>query len=374
MDDDILLDNQVVLKTMEFLKYANQDIAIAGAMLDQRQPKYQYEGGANYSGLKSRHKPINMFFNLSLSEKLNKLSKDFQFDYEGLWYFLFPKEAIEKVGLLLPLFLICDDVDYCIRLQNNGYQLLSIPGIAVWHEPFYMKTKDEAYYYGIRNCFIISEIHFSKFLYINSLFILKRFLALISSQDYKAASLCIRAIEDILKGPGFFKDLHEEKNFTDLKNMKNINIEEVYHKKFTLKKINYKSLQKVNLDKVKEVSFLSKVIGKMVNSRILLNHLMPKFMLRKLSESKKNVIFKRKYFINDRLIFISLGHRNVVYLMPDGFVLIRDISHSHFYRLSFKMISLLVKLFFKIPSLKKAWKKEFPYLVSQEYWQKKFTS
>ena len=104
MDDDILLDNQVVLKTMEFLKYANQDVAIAGTMLDQKKPTYHYEGGANYSALALRHNPNNMFLDLNSSQALSKISKNFAFNYGGWWYSVFSREAIDKVGLPLSFF------------------------------------------------------------------------------------------------------------------------------------------------------------------------------------------------------------------------------------------------------------------------------
>ena len=46
---------------------------------------------------------------------------------------------VEKVGLPLPVFIRGDDVEYGLRLYMRGVDTIVMPGIAVWHEPFYLK-------------------------------------------------------------------------------------------------------------------------------------------------------------------------------------------------------------------------------------------
>ena len=359
MDDDILLDTHIVFKTIQFLQYANQNLAISGSMIDEKRKTYQHESGSNYSALGLFQVSINMSIDLKIDQSLTILSKNFIFDYGAWWYFLFPKEAISKVGLPFPFFFKYDDIEYSIRLKRSSYQLLSIPGIAVWHEPFYMKSQSILKYYATRNSFILNEIHFLNFLYINIASIIIRFLDVISLQDYTGIFLVNKAIEDVLQGPDFFKNIHEESYHQALLNTKNMNIEKIYPPK--LKKFN------VVLPK-----FTQLLITKIRVLLILLNYLIPKFLLRKLSTSQKNAILKKKYFYKDRSIYQPLGYREMIFLMPDGSLKSREISHRTFYKLLLRMIILLTKLCFKIPSLKKAWKEAFPYFVSQEAWQKKF--
>ncbi len=45
------------------------------------------------------------------------------------------KEAISKVGTLSPeYFLIWEEIDWCYRLRNEGFECLFVPGARVWHK------------------------------------------------------------------------------------------------------------------------------------------------------------------------------------------------------------------------------------------------
>ena len=359
MDDDIVLDVQVVFKTIQFLKYTNGNIAIAGSMLDLKNKTSHLEGGANYSNLGLYVIHINITLDLKLSEGLERLAKGFRFDYGAWWYFVFPRKAVSEIGLPLPFFLLVDDIEYSIRLRRNHYELLSVPGIAVWHQPYYLKTEHEVSYYSIRNSLSMNGVHFSKNLYVNILAVLAKFIEKASLYNYTAAFLMTKAIEDILKGPDFFKKINEETFHQALLAIENMNLEKIYSQKS--KQINEVHFVKLSLFAHARLTF-----------QTLANYLLPKFLLRKAPVSN-NLLISKKYYGAKHPIFRSFGYREIILLMPDGSIKTREISHGAFYRLSWRLLVLLTRLFFKIPSLKKEWKEEFPYLTSHEAWQKKFT-
>ena len=360
MDDDIVLDVQVVFKTIQFLKYTNDKIGIAGSMLDQKKPTSHYESGGDYDPLSMVHHSNNTLLDLKSLDSLTTLSKNLKFDYGAWWYFVFPKKAVSEIGLSLPFFFIYDDVEYSARLRKKNYHLLSIPGMAVWHEPFYLKTKNEVFYYWTRNPFIMNTIHFSGYLYLNFIGILRKAFQVISIYNYRDLSFIVRAIEDILKGHEFLTNINQANLHQDLLAVQDINIESNYSKK------------PKHIHKTATVRFfLKRVISWITSSILFLNHLLPVFFLRRLSVTQKKNFVENELLLKHP-IFRSLGYREIALAMPDGSVKIREISHALFYKLSWRLLVLLTKLFFKVPALKKEWKKECPYLISREYWQKKF--
>jgi len=59
--------------------------------------------------------------------------------FNGWWMFGFPKRWVERVGMPLPCFIRGDDIEFGMRLHEAGLPTVPLPGVAVWHEPFYLK-------------------------------------------------------------------------------------------------------------------------------------------------------------------------------------------------------------------------------------------
>ena len=67
---------------------------------------------------------------------------------------------LDRVGLPLPLFLRGDDLEFGCRLMRNGVPTVSLPGVAVWHEPFERKGRGWHAFYELRNQLIVGALHF----------------------------------------------------------------------------------------------------------------------------------------------------------------------------------------------------------------------
>lgn len=61
------------------------------------------------------------------------------------------KAQVERVGLPMPCLIRGDDMEYGVRLAQHDIPTVPVPGIAVWHEPFYLKLGSRLYYFKVRN-------------------------------------------------------------------------------------------------------------------------------------------------------------------------------------------------------------------------------
>jgi galactofuranosylgalactofuranosylrhamnosyl-N-acetylglucosaminyl-diphospho-decaprenol beta-1,5/1,6-galactofuranosyltransferase len=126
-------------------------------------------------------------------------------DYNGWWMCLIPVEVLKTIGLSLPLFIKWDDAEYGLRAGKAGYPTVSLPGMAIWHVPW--TEKDDALdwqaYYHQRNRLVAALLHSphprgGRLVRESFNHQVKHLLAM----QYSVADLRLRAIEDVLSGPG----------------------------------------------------------------------------------------------------------------------------------------------------------------------------
>jgi galactofuranosylgalactofuranosylrhamnosyl-N-acetylglucosaminyl-diphospho-decaprenol beta-1,5/1,6-galactofuranosyltransferase len=125
-------------------------------------------------------------------------------DYNGWWMCLIPTAALRKIGLALPMFIKWDDADFGLRAGEQGFQTVSLPGVAVWHVPWHEKddTIDWQAYFHERNRLLSALLH-SPYKHGGQLpqesfkVVLKHALAM----QYSPAEMILQAIEDLLEGP-----------------------------------------------------------------------------------------------------------------------------------------------------------------------------
>lgn len=136
-------------------------------------------------------------------------SKRYEADFGGWWMCLIPRQVMAKVGLAMPVFIKWDDVEYGLRARDAGHPTVSLPGVAVWHQPFYLKdvqTDWTAYFEG-RNRLLTAVVHGTPHqvratVRENLRTVAKNFLTM----NYSAVALNTMAVDDVLKGPGFIRD------------------------------------------------------------------------------------------------------------------------------------------------------------------------
>jgi galactofuranosylgalactofuranosylrhamnosyl-N-acetylglucosaminyl-diphospho-decaprenol beta-1,5/1,6-galactofuranosyltransferase len=199
MDDDARIEPEAIFRAAAFLALS-ENVALGGQMLDLYRPNFVHETGAWFepAGLAIRgHTPA---MNAAAGSNLATFAEVTHTDYNGWWFFAAPLDAVRTVGLPLPLFLHMDDIEHCVRLKQRGIETVTLPGVGVWHEPFYAKRIPWQVYYNLRNLFVITstsgELSGAK----AAGGFLDAFLKALLTHNYADAALTCLALEDWLHG------------------------------------------------------------------------------------------------------------------------------------------------------------------------------
>ena len=214
MDDDIELDSESIYRLFSLYEYAKLDLAVAGSMLDLYKKHVLYEAGALYG--KDANKtgfapfavaPLKHKLDLQAASTLNFLLLEEYTDFGGFWFFACSIKIVEEIGLLMPFFIKIDDMEFGLRINKRlESKIVAFPSIAVWHEPFYAKFPIWDTYYNYRNHLITLVIYYSLG-HINAVKqITKDLILFLLFFDYNSAEMVLKAFEDYLKGPNFFKN------------------------------------------------------------------------------------------------------------------------------------------------------------------------
>jgi galactofuranosylgalactofuranosylrhamnosyl-N-acetylglucosaminyl-diphospho-decaprenol beta-1,5/1,6-galactofuranosyltransferase len=205
MDDDVEAEPESLSRMLAFFSLAKPGLALGGHMLDLLQPTRLYEAGAQIGQKKWYLEPQRMHLNLADHGQLDQLLDVRPMHYNGWWMFALSLDVIDKVGLPLPCFIRGDDVEYGRRLHDQGIYTVSLPGVAIWHEPFYVKLGSWQLYYEIRNLLITAAVHFPRRPVPLAFLLLKRQLIYLLTYRYYSAALILRGIEDYLRGPAILE-------------------------------------------------------------------------------------------------------------------------------------------------------------------------
>lgn len=202
MDDDIILDANVIRTAFCFASLAKSDIAVGGQMLDLLRPNFMHE----YGGKIDHNGNIKgVFHNLDVAEISNfhLFNKVTKIDYNAWWFCLIPTKKIADINLPAPIFIRGDDLEYGLRLKNNGVETVGLPGVGLWHEPFYAKIGGWQTYYDFRNRMILTSSYSQlKTEDTNKLFL--KIYNLLLCHDYQSVKLILEAISDFSKGTALF--------------------------------------------------------------------------------------------------------------------------------------------------------------------------
>lgn len=200
-DDDIVFESHSIVRLASFLGFCHDDVAVGGQMLDLLRPEFLYESGAFLHEKTLLPEPIGRDMSLRESATLDSLIDSTRVDYNGWWYLAFSKAIVERVALPIPCFIRGDDIEYGIRLKKHGIHTVVLPGLVVWHEPFYMKPRDWRYYYEVKNRLILESLHFSWHISKDLKPLWLTFFFDLLTCRYNTASLAVVALKDFLAGP-----------------------------------------------------------------------------------------------------------------------------------------------------------------------------
>lgn len=207
LDDDIRFEPESLARMAAFFALAARDMPVGGHMLDLVQPTRLFEAGATIADYNWSFQPRHHMLDLRESQSLINLVDMQPVHYNGWWCFGVPLRLVREAGLPLPCFIRGDDMEYGLRLHQRGIHTVPVPGIAVWHEPFYLKLGGWQLYYETRNMLVAAALHFEFGRMAVAERMIRHFLTHLLTFRYYSAALIVRGIRDFLRGPSI---LHED--------------------------------------------------------------------------------------------------------------------------------------------------------------------
>lgn len=204
MDDDVVLEPEAILRTARLYALARQDFVVGGHMLDLFQPNRLYEAGGRLIDHKLATQPLHQGADLAGPGALDRFLDPTAMHYNGWWFMGLPLRLLDLHGWPMPCFIRGDDVEFGRRLHDAGVPTVSMPGIGIWHEPFYAKLGGWHIYYEFRNMLVLASRHFAAPSRLLSLTAMRWIIAELLMFRYQRAAFLIRALEDFLDGPDIF--------------------------------------------------------------------------------------------------------------------------------------------------------------------------
>lgn len=218
MDDDIELEPDMVVRAMSWLRHSRKDECIGGGMLDLFRPTFLHEIGATIGQPKVFSiTPCLPETELAVPGSLDRLAKLPPPHYNAWWFVTVSREAVEKNGLPLPCFIRGDDKEFGFRMQQRGVPTLSVPGIAVWHVPFYAKNSAWLYYYNTYNDILICSLRFPHVTGdVVAEALLRQVRTYLDRLEYDQAAMRVLGLEHFLNGPEWLMNTDCETRFREI--------------------------------------------------------------------------------------------------------------------------------------------------------------
>lgn len=360
MDDDVSISTESLRRTFNLLSLATgkyKNAFINGAMLVAEEPNRQFEdvsyvvNSGAYTSVKSNKYYMDQQQYIVRNEHIDvEIPKA----YGAWWFSCIPVSAIEQVGLPLPLFVRCDDVEYGMRAKPI---YMTMNGICVWHDGFMGRSRAsvDSYQY-VRNFLIMIAMTDCSS---QDLFMLRMERALrlqLRVMSYDAADLILDGIADYLKGPDYFASLNGEE---------------------VIKRNAKKNEKLVPLDELAEpyrnVSYNKRLLGDQSRIKPLLKlmrtlpydrHLLPDVLLR---DTPEVVFYSGLSILSPR----TIGTKTLVAIDLEGNQgAVRHMDRERYQQIMDRWKALKNELKERGNEVRAAYKEAQPYLTSTEFWEK----
>ncbi|MFR8199237.1 MAG: glycosyltransferase [Eggerthellaceae bacterium] len=360
MDDDVSISTESLRRTFNLLSLATgkyKNAFINGAMLVAEEPNRQFEdvsyvvNSGAYASVKSNKYYMDQQQYIVRNEHIDvEIPKA----YGAWWFSCIPVSAIEQVGLPLPLFVRCDDVEYGMRAKPI---YMTMNGICVWHDGFMGRSRAsvDSYQY-VRNFLIMIAMTDCSS---QDLFMLRMERALrlqLRVMSYDAADLILDGIADYLKGPDYFASLNGEE---------------------VIKRNAKKNEKLVPLDELAEpyrnVTYNKRLLGdqsyikpflKLMRTLPYDRHLLPDVLLRDTPEA---VFYSGLSILSPR----TIGTKTLVAIDLEGNQgAVRHMDRERYQQIMDRWKALKSELKERGDEVRAAYKEAQPYLTSTEFWEK----
>jgi len=200
LDDDAEMEPESILRAAAFLSLSPGK-ALGGQMLDAVAPTRIFEQGSSLVAETLTFRRGNGDLVPVGPQGITPFARVLSTQWNGWWFFAVPLAAVREAGLPLPLFLRYDDVEYGTRLLAQGVETVGLPGVAVWHEPFYLNPGGWQGYFDARNFLAAASIHHGLSRRRALRHVLRSVLGALLTYDYYRAWLYCRGVADWLDGP-----------------------------------------------------------------------------------------------------------------------------------------------------------------------------
>lgn len=360
MDDDVSISTESLRRTFNLLSLATgkyKNAFINGAMLVAEEPNRQFEDVSYVvnSGAYASVKPNKYYMDQQQYIVRNEhIDVEIPKAYGAWWFSCIPVSAIEQVGLPLPLFVRCDDVEYGMRAKPI---YMTMNGICVWHDGFMGRSRAsvDSYQY-VRNFLIMIAMTDCSS---QDLFMLRMERALrlqLRVMSYDAADLILDGIADYLKGPDYFASLNGEE---------------------VIKRNAKKNEKLVPLDELAEpyrnVTYNKRLLGdqsyikpflKLMRTLPYDRHLLPDVLLRDTPEA---VFYSGLSILSPR----TIGTKTLVAIDLEGNQgAVRHMDRERYQAIMDRMARLKAEMKEHGDEVRAAYKQAQPYLTSTEFWEK----
>ena len=206
LDDDIELEPDCILRLAAFFAFCEQDIVLGGHMLDMLHPTTLYEAGAVISHRHWDFLPQHFGRQIGDASELEALTHPYAVHYNGWWCCGIPLSLLREHGMPLPCFIRGDDMEFGLRLHQRGVPTVPLPGVAVWHEPFYLRLGGWQLYYETRNILVTASLHqmFDRSGVVRRMS--RQIVSHLLTYRYYSTALILQGIRDFLAGPAIMQE------------------------------------------------------------------------------------------------------------------------------------------------------------------------
>ncbi|EPG76100.1 glycosyltransferase, group 2 family protein [Leptospira fainei serovar Hurstbridge str. BUT 6] len=214
-DDDAIIHPESFFRLISILDSSIEPdkLLLSGAMFDLKRPREVVEAGAKFYVEDSRINSYYAGIDLSRPENLQSYAmadtRNVK-NYSGFFFTGFGTKKDETTALYPPFFIRGDDIAFGLVRSLSGSEVLSFPGMAVWHEPFYAKVNPWVEYYNYRNYGILHFALNNEGRWSLIKVYIVRFFGYLFTFQYETLKAAIDGIRDILGGPSLLSGLDME--------------------------------------------------------------------------------------------------------------------------------------------------------------------
>ena len=355
MDDDVNMQSESIRKTYYLLKHLKEEYQtnfISGAMLYMENVEIQKEDigmvskDGHFVPLKGEELNHELLSDNLYNEK--EFPVDDAHNYAAWWYCCIPMNTIKEKGLPVPVFVRGDDVEYGLRCKPG---FITMNGICVWHMGFTGKYNAAMDFYQVNRNLLIDHAISGVMDDVNIIGKdTKDFRDALTRLDYDTAELCLRAIEDYLKGPSYIMEDHGEEILKSNS--------ELVHKMEPLAKFGNPDIGLGDPDIDGNRTFIQKVISKITRN----GHRFWIGRYRKDINSipYNGVLTPERIYLRERLIAVNLDNRTG-YMLTRNQVRYKELMHR--YKLAIKVYKT------HNPQIEKDYREQKAHIYSVKFWE-----